>query len=100
MTPQDTELMVATDHPDSARDADRDVSSTRDRREAGQLRRSQGPDPDQDPNAPDRTARLYVGLWLPAAGALLAYAVMRGNYWAAFIGVELLLVGWFTLGKL
>ncbi|HEV2644179.1 MAG TPA: hypothetical protein VGT98_15810 [Candidatus Elarobacter sp.] len=48
----------------------------------------------------DWTTRLYIGLWLPAAGSILTYAVLRGNYWAAFIGAELLLVGWFTLGKL
>lgn len=51
-------------------------------------------------HTPDLTTRFYVGLWLPGAGALLAYAVMRGNYWAAFVGIELLLVGWFTLAKL
>jgi hypothetical protein len=51
-------------------------------------------------HTPDLTTRLYVGLWLPGAGALLTYAAMRGNYWAAFVGVELLLVGWFTLAKL
>lgn len=51
-------------------------------------------------HTPDLTTRLYVGLWLPGAGALLAYAATHGNYWAAFVGVELLLVGWFTLAKL
>lgn len=51
-------------------------------------------------NTPDLTTRFYVGLWLPGAGALLTYALMRGNYWAAFVGLELLLVGWFTLAKL
>ena len=51
-------------------------------------------------HTPDLTTRLYVGLWLPGAGALLTYAAMHGNYWAAFVGVELLLVGWFTLAKL
>lgn len=51
-------------------------------------------------HTPDLTTRFYVGLWLPGAGALLTYAIMRGNYWAAFVGVELLLVGWFTLAKL
>lgn len=51
-------------------------------------------------HTPDLTARFYVGLWLPGAGALLTYALMHGNYWAAFVGVELLLVGWFTLAKL
>lgn len=51
-------------------------------------------------HTPDLTTRLYVGLWLPGAGALLTYAAMRGNYWAAFVGIELLLVGWFTLAKL
>jgi len=68
-----------------------------------------GPHPDappedvsqhDEPHAPDLTVRLYVGVWLPAAGAFLAAAVLRGSYWAAFIGVELLLVGWFTLAKL
>lgn len=51
-------------------------------------------------DTPDLTTRFYVGLWLPGAGALLTYALMRGNYWAAFVGIELLLVGWFTLAKL
>lgn len=51
-------------------------------------------------HTPDLTTRFYVGLWLPGAGALLTYALMRGNYWAAFVGIELLLVGWFTLAKL
>jgi len=54
----------------------------------------------QELHTPDLTTRFYVGLWLPGAGALLTYALMRGNYWAAFVGVELLLVGWFTLAKL
>lgn len=54
----------------------------------------------ETPHAPDLTVRLYVGLWLPAAGAFIAAAVLRESYWAAFIGVELLLVGWFTLAKL
>lgn len=53
-----------------------------------------------DDHAPDLTPKLYVGLWLPAAGAFLTYAVMTRNYWVAFVGVELLLVGWFGLGKL
>lgn len=51
-------------------------------------------------HTPDLTTRFYIGLWLPGAGALLTYALMRGNYWAAFVGVELLLIGWFTLAKL
>ena len=51
-------------------------------------------------HTPDLQTRFYVGLWLPGAGALLAYGVLRGNYWAAFVGIELLLVGWFTLAKL
>jgi hypothetical protein len=51
-------------------------------------------------HTPDLQTRLYVGLWLPGAGALLTYGVLRGNYWAAFVGIELLLVGWFTLAKL
>lgn len=51
-------------------------------------------------HTPDLQTRFYVGLWLPGAGALLTYALMRGNYWAAFVGIELLLVGWFTLAKL
>ena len=54
----------------------------------------------EDLHTPDLTTRFYVGLWLPGAGALLTYALMRGNYWAAFVGIELLLVGWFTLAKL
>jgi hypothetical protein len=53
-----------------------------------------------DLHTPDLTTRFYVGLWLPGAGALLTYALMHGNYWAAFVGIELLLVGWFTLAKL
>ena len=36
-------------------------------------------------HTPDLTTRLYVGLWLPGAGALLTYAAMHGNYWAAFV---------------
>lgn len=51
-------------------------------------------------HTPDLRTRFYVGLWLPAAGAFLAYSLLRGNYWVAFVGVELLLVGWFTLAKL
>jgi hypothetical protein len=46
------------------------------------------------------SVKLYVALWLPFAGALLAYGVTRGSFWAGFIGVELLLVGLYTLAKL
>ena len=97
MTPEDTEVVVATEPPKPrtpGRDAPSGSARQRDERFLDER------DRDEESHAPDRTARLYVGLWLPGAGALLAYAVMRGNYWAAFIGVELLLVGWFTLGKL
>jgi hypothetical protein len=48
----------------------------------------------------DSSVKLYVALWLPGAGALLAYAVTRGSFWAGFVGIELLLVGLYTLAKL
>jgi hypothetical protein len=63
-------------------------------------------DPEQRPEdePPRRRAepsvKLYVALWLPGAGALLAYAVTRGSFWAGFVGIELLLVGLYTLAKL
>lgn len=49
---------------------------------------------------PESSVKLYVALWLPAAGALLAYSVTRGSFWAAFVGIELLLIGLYTLAKL
>lgn len=55
---------------------------------------------DDNAHAPDLTAKLFVAFWLPAAGALLAYVMLRSSYLAAFVGIELLFVGWFGLGKL
>lgn len=46
------------------------------------------------------TVRFYIGVWLPVAGALLTYSVLRGSFWAAFVGIELLAIGWYTLAKL
>ncbi len=63
-------------------------------------------DPEHEPEGPparkraDSSVKLYVALWLPGAGALLAYAVTRGSFWAGFVGIELLLVGLYTLAKL
>jgi hypothetical protein len=63
-------------------------------------------EPEQRPENPaprrraDSSVKLYVALWLPGAGALLAYAVTRGSFWAGFVGIELLLVGLYTLAKL
>ena len=58
------------------------------------------PDDPEPPRRPEPSVKLYVALWLPGAGALLAYAVTRGSFWAAFVGIELLLVGLYTLAKL
>jgi len=49
---------------------------------------------------PEASVKLYVALWLPVAGALLAYAITQRSVWSAFIGIELLLVGLYTLAKL
>jgi len=63
-------------------------------------------DPEHQPEQPpprkraDSSVKLYVALWLPGAGALLAYSVTRGSFWAGFVGIELLLVGLYTLAKL
>lgn len=46
------------------------------------------------------SVRFYIAVWLPAAGALLAYAALRGSIWAGFVGLELLVVGWYTLAAL
>lgn len=48
----------------------------------------------------DSSVKLYVALWLPAAGALLSFGVMDRSFWAGFVGVELLIVGLYTLAKL
>jgi hypothetical protein len=62
--------------------------------------RERRPDDPEPPRRPDPSVKLYVALWLPVAGALLAYSVTRGSFWAGFVGVELLLVGLYTLAKL
>ena len=49
---------------------------------------------------PEASVKLYVALWLPVAGALLAFAITQRSVWSAFIGIELLLVGLYTLAKL
>ncbi len=54
----------------------------------------------EPPRRPEASVKLYVALWLPGAGALLAYSVIRGNFWVGFVGIELLLVGLYTLAKL
>ena len=62
--------------------------------------------PERPPEGPaprkraENSVKLYVALWLPGAGALLAYSVTRGSFWAGFVGIELLLVGLYTLAKL
>lgn len=58
------------------------------------------PDDPEPPRRPEPSVKLYVALWLPGAGALLAYSIMRGNFWVGFVGIELLLVGLYTLAKL
>jgi hypothetical protein len=58
------------------------------------------PDDPEPPRRPEPSVKLYVALWLPGAGALLAYSVTRGSFWAGFVGIELLLVGLYTLAKL
>lgn len=63
------------------------------------VRERQPGDP-EPPRRPEPKVKLYVAIWLPVAGALLSYAVTRGSFWAAFVGVELLLVGLYTLAKL
>ena len=62
--------------------------------------RERSPDDPAPPRRPEPSVKLYVALWLPGAGALLAYAVTRGSFWAGFVGIELLLVGLYTLAKL
>jgi hypothetical protein len=62
--------------------------------------RERRPDDPEPPRRPESSVKFYVALWLPGAGALLAYAVTRGSFWAAFVGIELLLVGLYTLAKL
>jgi len=62
--------------------------------------RERGPDDPEPPRRPEPSVKLYVALWLPVAGALLAYSVTRGSFWAAFVGIELLLIGLYTLAKL
>ena len=62
--------------------------------------RERHPDDLEPPRRPEASVKFYVALWLPVAGALLAYAVTRGSFWAAFVGIELLLVGLYTLAKL
>jgi hypothetical protein len=65
-----------------------------------ELVRERQPDDPEPPRRPEPRVKLYVAIWLPVAGALLAYAVMRGSFWVGFVGVELLLVGLYTLAKL
>ena len=62
--------------------------------------RERGPEDPEPPRRPDSRVKLYVALWLPGAGALLAYSLTRGSFWAGFVGIELLLVGLYTLAKL
>ena len=62
--------------------------------------RERQPDDPDPPRRPETSVKFYVALWLPVAGALLAYSVTRGSFWAAFVGIELLLVGLYTLAKL
>lgn len=118
MLPDDREGVAVSDSPPAAlfeRGSDEfavptadDVGELDERAEAtaGEEREWFGKQPAYPRNTPehlhtpDLQTRFYVGLWLPGAGALLTYGVMRGNYWAAFVGIELLLVGWFTLAKL
>ena len=66
-------------------------------REVDPGHRPEGPTPQK---RADSSVKLYVALWLPGAGALIAYAVTRGSFWAGFVGIELLLVGLYTLAKL
>lgn len=65
-----------------------------------EIARERQPDDPEPPRRPEASVKLYVALWLPGAGALLAYAVTRGSFWAGFVGIELLLVGLYTLAKL
>ncbi|HEY7898590.1 MAG: hypothetical protein ACHQQP_00305 [Gemmatimonadales bacterium] len=62
--------------------------------------RERQPDDPDPPRRPETSVKFYVALWLPVSGALLAYSVTRGSFWAAFVGIELLLVGLYTLAKL
>lgn len=62
--------------------------------------RERRPDDPEPGRRPEPIVKLYVALWLPGAGALLAYAFTRGSFWAGFVGIELLLVGLYTLAKL
>lgn len=62
--------------------------------------RERRPDDPEPPRRPEASVKFYVALWLPGAGALLAYSVTRGSFWAGFVGIELLLVGLYTLAKL
>ncbi len=62
--------------------------------------RERQPDDSEPPRRPETSVKFYVAVWLPVAGALLAYAVTRGSVWAGFVGIELLLVGLYTLAKL
>ena len=62
--------------------------------------RERRPDDPEPPRRPETSVKFYVALWLPVSGALLAYAVTQRSLWAAFVGVELLLVGLYTLAKL
>ncbi len=96
MSPDYPDGGIGLSEPEAPGSDSRDEPES-DEQESAEQERSDRPDTS---HAPDLTARFYVGLWLPAAGALLTYSIMRGNYWAAFVGVELLLVGWFALGKL
>jgi len=62
--------------------------------------RERKPDDPEPPRRPEASVKLYVAIWLPVSGALLAYAVTQRSLWAAFVGIELLLVGLYTLAKL
>ena len=62
--------------------------------------REQPPRDTEPPRRPDARVKLYVAIWLPGAGALIAYSLTRGSFWAGFVGIELLLVGLYTLAKL
>jgi hypothetical protein len=62
--------------------------------------RKRPPDDSGTRRRPDPSVKLYVALWLPTSGALVSYSVTHGSIWAAFVGIELLLVGLYTLAKL
>lgn len=97
------EWMASPDRPDIStlqETAEHEMADPYENPEQHEPPEREAPEPAEHRPRLQPTVRFYIAAWLPAAGALLAYSAMHGSVWAGFVGLELLVVGWYTLAAL